>query len=156
RLGTLYLRSDMGVIYERFWRFGSIALLVFGVSLLMAYVVSRTLRKQIARPILALAETARAVSDRRDYSVRATKYDQHELGQLTDAFNHMLEEIETQNQALLESEARVRAVFNAALSAVVVMDAAGMIIDWNTCAETMFGWTHEEALGQELAAILIP
>src|SRR5437879_10771107 len=51
-----------------------------------------------------LAETARAVSDRRDYSVRAAKLGEDELGVLTDAFNHMLSRIEAQDRALRESK----------------------------------------------------
>ena len=48
----------------------------------------------------SLAETARAVSDRRDYSVRATCTGGHELGLLTDAFNHMLTQIQEQHGKL--------------------------------------------------------
>ena len=51
-------------------------------------------------PILALADTARAVSDRRDYSVRARPTDGHELGLLTEAFNHMLTQIQEQHGKL--------------------------------------------------------
>src|SRR6266516_2521105 len=156
RLGTLYLNSNMVAMYERFRLYGAIVVLVVGVSFLVAYTLSRALQEQISQPILALAETAKAVSDRRDYSVRASKLGGDELGLLTDAFNHMLGQIHEQNQALRESEGRVRAVLNSALSAVVVIDAAGKITDWNARAEKMFGWTRQEALGQELAATMIP
>ncbi|HET6568643.1 MAG TPA: ATP-binding protein [Rhodothermales bacterium] len=96
RLGTLYLRTDMGAMYQRFRLYGIIALLVTGVSLILAYLLSRSLQQQISRPILALAGTARVVSDRRDYSVRATKLGEDEVGSLTDAFNHMLTRIQEQ------------------------------------------------------------
>src|SRR5205823_6184664 len=101
-------------------------------------------------------ETAKAISDRRDYSVRATKLGQDELGLLTDAFNHMLTQIHEQNGALRESEERVRAVLNSALSAVVVIDSEGNIADWNARAEKMFGWTRQEALGRDLSETIIP
>jgi len=42
------------------------------------------------------------------------------------------------------------------LTAVIVMDADGIITDWNFRAEKMFGWTRSEALNQELAEIIIP
>src|SRR5204863_330994 len=74
----------------------------------------------------------------------------------TDAFNHMLTQIHEQNQALRESEERVRAVIDSALSAVVVIDAAGNIADWNERAEQIFGWSRAEALGRELAETIIP
>lgn len=155
-LGTLYLKSDMGAMYERFQLYSSIAVLVIVVACLLAYLLSQTLQRQISRPILALAETARAVADRKDYSVRATKVDEDELGLLTDAFNHMLMQIQEQNQALRESHVRVRAVIDSALSAVVVIDSQGRINDWNPRAEKMFGWPRDEVLGRELAETIIP
>ena len=107
RLGTLYLKSDLDAMYERLRLYGGIAVLVIAVSFLVAYLLSRTLQRQISRPVLDLAETARAVSDRRDYSVRAIKHGSDELGLLTEAFNHMLAQIEEQN-AELENRVRER------------------------------------------------
>ncbi len=156
RLGTLYLKSDMEAMYERFRRYGGISILVIVLSFVVAYALSRALQKQISQPILALAETAKAISDRRDYSVRASKLGEDEFGLLTDAFNQMLTQIQAQNQALKESEERVRAVLNSALSAVLVIDANGKILDWNARAEAMFGWSRGEALGQDLTGTIIP
>ena len=105
RFGTLYLISDLEAMRRRLRLYGGIAALVIIVASLVAYLLSRTLQRQISRPIQALAATAHAVSDRRDYSVRAGKHGEDELGLLTDAFNHMLARIEEQNAQL---ERRVR------------------------------------------------
>ena len=109
RLGTLYLKSDMEAMHERFRLYGGIAILVVAGSSIVAYMLSRKLQHQISRPIMTLAETAQAVSDRRDYSVRVSKHGKDELGVLTDAFNHMLEQIQAQNE-LLEKRVRERTV----------------------------------------------
>ena len=100
RLGTLYLESDMAALYDRLRLYSTIAILVIAATSLVAYTLARKLQKQISRPILALAETAKAVSDRQDYSVRAHKFGDDELGLLTAAFNHMLGQIQEQNMAL--------------------------------------------------------
>ncbi len=47
-------------------------------------------------------------------------------------------------------------IFYAALDAVVVMDAQGMVADWNPAAETTFGYSHREAVGRDLAELIIP
>ena len=107
RLGTLYMEYNMGAMYEQLWQRGKIAALVMVVSLLTAYLLSRTLQKQISMPILALAEIANAVSKQRDFSVRAVKFGEDELGLLTDAFNQMLAEIQKLN-ATLEERVRER------------------------------------------------
>src|SRR5439155_8881633 len=100
RLGTLYLKSDLEAMNEQFRLYGKITVGVVFVCFLLAYWLSVTLQKKISQPILALAETARAVSDRRDYSVRAAKLGRDELGLLTDAFNQMLARIQEQNQSV--------------------------------------------------------
>ncbi|MDB6046056.1 MAG: Histidine kinase [Gammaproteobacteria bacterium] len=94
RMGVLYLKSDPGAIYERFRSFGLIAVLVLALSCGVAYLISTRLQRQISQPILALAETASAISANRDYTVRASRPEGYEFGLLTDAFNHMLTRIE--------------------------------------------------------------
>jgi signal transduction histidine kinase len=107
QLGTLYLSSDLEAMSERLRLYALIALLVIAVSLTVAYTLSHLLQRQISGPLLALAQTARAVSERRDYSVRASKHGADEIGLLTDAFNQMLVHIQEQN-ALLENRVRER------------------------------------------------
>ena len=59
-------------------------------------------------------------------------------------------------ESLRESEARVRAVVDTALDAVVTMDATGRIIGWNSQAEGIFGWKREEAVGRTLSQTIVP
>ncbi len=59
-------------------------------------------------------------------------------------------------ESLRESEARVRAIVDSALDAVVTMDASGRIIGWNLQAEVIFGWKCEEAVGQSLSQTIVP
>jgi signal transduction histidine kinase len=100
RLGTLYLKSDMKAVSRALWLSAAIGAGVMTVSLLAAYFLAALLQGWISQPILALAETAGAVSTRQDYSVRAPKLGEDELGTLTDAFNQMLGRIEDQDREL--------------------------------------------------------
>src|SRR5690606_19340039 len=63
----------------------------------------------ISGPIYALANTARAVSERGDISVRAPPSEEGEFAVLTTAFNQMLSRIDAQNSALKENEQRLQA-----------------------------------------------
>jgi signal transduction histidine kinase len=110
RLGTLYLKSDLGAVDERLRLYSGIAAGVAVTSLLAGLMISGVLRRQISEPILTLAGTAHAVADRHDYSVRATKRGEDELGLLTDAFNHMLTRIEEQSQERTRAEEHLRAL----------------------------------------------
>ena len=58
--------------------------------------------------------------------------------------------------ALLQSQERNRVIVDTALDAVISMDAAGVITDWNAQAANMFGWSREEALGRRVAETIIP
>lgn len=156
RLGTLYLRSNLGEMYRRLSLYGSVVVLVVAGSLLVAYALSRVLQNQISQPILALAEAAKAVSTHRDYSIRVPPLELDELGVLTRAFNHMLTQIHERDQALREGADRMRAVLDSALSAVVVIDARGRVVDWTARAEDVFGWPRDEALGRDLADTVVP
>jgi len=100
RLGTLYLKSDMQAVSRTLRLSAAIGASVMAISLLTAYLLAALLQGRISQPILALAEAAAAVSTRQDYSVRAPKLGEDELGTLTDAFNQMLGRIEDQNREL--------------------------------------------------------
>ncbi|MEO6006397.1 MAG: PAS domain S-box protein [Opitutus sp.] len=156
RLGTLYLQSDMGAMMDRLRLYAGLVVLVVGCSSLVAYVLSRKLQAEVSGPIIELADTARVISEHRDFTVRVVKRSDDELGVLTDAFNDMLTQIHSQERGLRESEERLRAVLNSALSAVIVTDERGNILDWNARAEKMFGWTRAEALGLSLTDTIIP
>jgi len=58
--------------------------------------------------------------------------------------------------ALRQSEQRTRVILDNALDAVISMDASGLIIDWNTQAERIFGWSRADALGRLMSETIIP
>ncbi|MEN3942675.1 ATP-binding protein [Prosthecobacter sp. SYSU 5D2] len=108
RLGTIYLRADLSEMYSRLFAYGGLVLIACVGAIIGSLAVSTTLQRLITRPIGLLAKTARAVSERQDYSVRATQYGSDEIGELTDAFNQMLTRIDEASSALADSEERLR------------------------------------------------
>jgi two-component system, NtrC family, sensor kinase len=98
--GTVYLESDMRALYSRLERYACIVGFVFLVSLLFAYMLSSRLQRLVSEPILHLVQVARSVAVEKNYSVRATKGSNDELGQLVDGFNEMLAQIQARDTAL--------------------------------------------------------
>jgi PAS domain S-box-containing protein len=139
RLGTLYLDSDLQALYDTLWLSGIIAAAVMAVSLLTAYLLSMALQGMISQPILALAKTASAVSEGRDYSVRAPTVGRDELGVLTQAFNHMLGRIEDQNRALQESKERLDLALQSAGVGTWSWDLVTNLVVWDDFARRLFG-----------------
>jgi len=104
RLGTVYLRSSLADLSGRI-RVQAVAIgAVFVIAGLAALILSWGLQRLVSRPIVDLASTARAVSERRDYSLRVEKRGTDELGRLVDAFNDMLEQIQERDSELQRAE----------------------------------------------------
>jgi signal transduction histidine kinase/ActR/RegA family two-component response regulator len=109
RIGTIYLEAELSGIYGRLRIFVGIGVLVLAVATLIALLLSSWLQRPISAPILELTETARAVAERRDYSVRAKTGAGGEIGLLTDAINAMLTMIEERARALLAANESLQA-----------------------------------------------
>lgn len=111
--GTVYIAAELTETGKRARQYLLIAVAILFICMAAALVISATVRRLIAQPIIALAETARRVSRERDYSVRAGPHaDQDEIAVLIEAFNEMLTQIQEQATALTrardELEARVQ------------------------------------------------
>ncbi len=101
-LGTVFLRADYE-LYDRLLGYLGIAALVMVLATLLAYPLFRWLERAVSGPLLAIASTAKEVSEKRDFRLRAEKLSEDEIGQLAGSFNAMLSEIE---RATAELEAR--------------------------------------------------
>jgi len=105
--GTLYLKSDLGAMYERFRLYGAIVVGVAVASLLLRVLgINHAPAADFGTDPDAGLHRPR-LADRGDYSVRATKSADDEVGLLTDAFNQMLTRIDEQGRVVRESEERL-------------------------------------------------
>ncbi|HTD02641.1 ATP-binding protein [Undibacterium sp.] len=91
-LGTVYMRADYELV-GRILDYLGIAAIVIAGAMVLAYLMSVKLQKLITAPILSITDIAREVVERRDYSRRAEKISDDEIGVLVEAFNNMLAEI---------------------------------------------------------------
>ncbi len=73
-------------------------------------------------------------------------------------FVRMTEELNRRRhqEVVKEGVDRLRLILDSSLDAVVTIDERGEITGWNPHAETVFGWSREEALGAMLADLIIP
>jgi signal transduction histidine kinase len=110
QVGTVLLESDLQEIRARLIRYVGIGALVLLASSLVALLLSYQLQRVISEPILRLAGTARAVSERKDFSVRAGEAHGDELGLLFGAFDDMLDHIEEAQESLVERAREVERI----------------------------------------------
>jgi signal transduction histidine kinase/CheY-like chemotaxis protein len=100
RVGTVYLEARYRV-GERVASYGSILGAVMLCSLLLAALVASRLQRGITEPLAEVTSAARAVIERRDFSLRVPGTAPGEIGTLVDAFNAMLAEVEKSASGLL-------------------------------------------------------
>jgi signal transduction histidine kinase len=100
KIGTIFVNCDLREFNDRLKRFAVIAAVVLGISLLVAFFLSVRLERVISGPILQLANAVKKVTLEKNYSVRAAKQSNDELGQLMDGFNEMLVQIQARDIAL--------------------------------------------------------
>jgi len=175
RLGTLFLRSDTKAIYQRFVLYGIIALAFILLSFVFAYLLSKRLQASISDPILELADKAKIVSDKKDYSIRAEKKTGDEIGTLTDAFNHMLTQIQIQNDeinalnanleqkvvirtrelqkannSLSEQNEFIQTIIDSSVDVIAVFDKDFNCLVANKQAANIYGNKQDELVGSNL------
>jgi PAS domain S-box-containing protein len=175
-LGTVYIQTDLSSLTDRYQAYACLAAAIIVASLFVAYLLSRMLQKQISLPVLALAETAKSISLHRDFSVRAKKSGEDEVGLLTDAFNQMLSETQAQDEAikklntgleqriaertaelelttgeLKENRKLLDSVLSNIKDGIVAVDERGQYFVFNPAAEKIIGRTpHGILQGQRL------
>jgi two-component system, sensor histidine kinase len=99
-IGMVYLRARYG-LRDRVEAYLGIVAIVLAGALAAALILSAWMQRALTRPILAVTDAARAVVERRDYSARASKTTDDEIGVLADAFNSMLREVQARSEALV-------------------------------------------------------
>ena len=116
-VGTVYVRARYDVagrIAQYLGILGAVLLLSLGAAALL----SHRLHSGITVPIRGVIDVARNVLEKRDYSARAPKGGDDELGVLVDAFNNMLDEV-GERTAVLERAKKDLRTLNAELEARV-------------------------------------
>jgi len=107
-LGTVYIQSDLKEMEARLWRYSLILLIIVCGSSLVAYLLTARLQSVISLPILHLAQTAKGVTNQKDYSIRAVKESEDEIGTLIESFNGMLEQIQIRDEELQRHREHLR------------------------------------------------
>ncbi|HVZ79536.1 MAG TPA: PAS domain S-box protein [bacterium] len=157
--GTIFLRSNLSALTDRYWAYAWLSASVIAGSLLLGYLLAVALQAQISGPILALSEVARKITRDQDFSLRIPKGGRDEMGTLQDSFNRMLEEVQTQQRIVLERTRLLDLVMRNMSEGIVVADQEGRMTYFNQAAERIVGkgissqgpsqWTKEYGVFRE-------
>jgi PAS domain S-box-containing protein len=143
-LGTVYLLARYDVA-GRVRAYLSALGAIMVVGLVAALFASSWLQRVVSQPMKSIASAARQIVEKRDYSFRAAKTTDDEIGVVVDAFNKMLDEIESRARALQSSEKLYRAIGESINYGVWVCDAEGRNIYASDSLLRLVGMTLDEA-----------
>jgi len=105
RLGSVRLVTR-SALRERITAYVAILLVVMTLALGAAFAISAWLQRVLTGPILDIDAAARRVVGERDFSHRAKKTTEDEIGVLADAFNRVLDEVQGREAELRAADRR--------------------------------------------------
>jgi len=98
--GAVEVVASADALAMRLATHGSLFLALMGISTLITLALARRIHHRFSDQLLDLAHAANAISTRKDYSIRAVRRSDDEIGILVDTFNHMITQIELRDQQL--------------------------------------------------------
>lgn len=114
-------------------------------------------------PVILISGTAVEEQAVHCLQIGATDYLlKQRLERLVPAIERAINESDTRREkrrtetALAESEARKAAILDSVLDCIVTMDANGAVLDFNAAAVRTFGYSKADAIGRQLADLIVP
>ena len=131
RLGMIYVHADLTVTFVRKLEYLTMLFMVLMATTLTAFLLTMPLLKLISEPLKKLTATIHAITEENDYSRRAVKKNNDELGELVDGFNAMVTTVEFQNRALHVSKNHYQALYDDNPTMVFNLTVYGSILSAN-------------------------
>ena len=149
-LGTVYIYANLEGSFLR--KLQSIVLLfaVLFVATVLTFILTTPLIRVITTPLNKLLKTVNDIANEKDYSQRALKLHDDELGELVDAFNEMIETVEKQNSALTLAKNHYLALYDDNPTMVFHLSAGGSIVSVNRFGAKQLGLTSEELCNRSI------
>jgi diguanylate cyclase (GGDEF)-like protein/PAS domain S-box-containing protein len=144
KLGTVYICANL---YRAYWhkiQFIGMLFLVLVVVSLITFLLSRPLLKLITVPVQKLVRTVKQISATSDYSLRADKLSNDEMGVLVDSFNALIATVESQSLALTRAKNRYLTLYDDNPTMVFNISEKGLIFSVNLTGAKQLGLSVEE------------
>ena len=157
-IGAVQINSTASPLIRRLAAQTLSLAIALGAALAVAVLFALRLQRLITQPLAQVRDVANAIIKSKNYALRAPDLGQHELGQLSSAFNSMLQTIETQNIVLAESEAYSKQLFYDSPIPQLVSDPVSLAyIDCNLAAAKLHGFScREELIGKTTLDVAAP
>ncbi|MGK0247829.1 MAG: diguanylate cyclase (GGDEF)-like protein/PAS domain S-box-containing protein [Oleispira sp.] len=155
-IGSLYIACHDGNIMQRFKQVSFFATGILFSAIFITLLLATRLQRIVTSPLRLLADTISNIIQRNDFSIRAKKLHNDELGQLSDIFNELLSKIESEHNSLKGSEEKFRKLTSLSPVGIFQINPAGEIIYVNQRWREINNIKHQEPDLQSWFASLHP
>ncbi|MEE8058074.1 MAG: EAL domain-containing protein [Pseudomonadales bacterium] len=155
-VGYLYLKSNTSRLQKRQASYIIVILLVSVFAFIIAFWLASFFGGWISGPLLSLGKTAQIIAHYDDYSIRAQKYHNDEVGQVVDSFNQMLTVIEEEDVNLRESEEKFRLISASSKVGIFQMNVEGKCVYANEELSTITELANTELLSGNWLTVVHP
>ncbi len=156
KIGGIYIVADLSTQLWRELQFIGLILAVLFVASLITFLLTAPLLNRVSAPIMKLANTAHKISREKDYSHRAVKHNEDDVGILVDAFNKMISTVERQNKALLTAKNNYLALYDNNPTMVFHLCLKGRILSVNRFGARQLDLTVEQLQDRSILDFIHP
>lgn len=123
------------------------------VTSIIAIIISFFIATLVTRPIRSLTQEAQQITKGEDTRYLSTTH-RDEVGQLTKAFNALVEKLQTQIAALQSEQGTLNAILLQMNDGVIVVNENGRVTLINNAAEQLFDAKKNDAIGRSIAEVI--
>lgn len=127
-IGTVVIYANLNQIREQKIKSIYFSFYTAIFAIIVSFVLALYFQQFISQPIHTLGITMGEIQKSNDFSIRAQKNSEDDLGNLVDIFNQMLNKIEIDTVALKSSEEKFRKLSSASPAGIFQMDKNGAIV----------------------------
>jgi PAS domain S-box-containing protein len=155
RQGTVLLALSLDELHADTSNYKLINLYISLGIILLGIIVSFLFSQIFTRPIRQLTETAKRVTSEKNYSLRAVKKNEDQVGLLIEHFNEMLDQIQLRDSVLAESQEKLKGIVFNATDGIFTIDEGFIIRSFNPAAEALLGFNEKDVIGKNIK-LLVP
>ncbi len=155
-LGVVYIHADLTGSFVRKLQYIGVLFTVLFVATVVTFLLTTPLLRMVTTPLNKLLNTVYKITDEKDYSRRAIKRYDDEVGKLVDAFNEMLSMVEYQNTALIVAKDHYLALYDDNPTMVFNLSTDGTILTVNRFGARQLDLSSDELQGCSIYDFIHP
>lgn len=155
-IAYLHIKSSTQDLHERRNDYFKVIAAASVAAVTVAFGLASLFAGWTSAPLLSLGKTVRSVTGQDNYSHRAVKYHEDEIGEVVDSFNHMLDIIEREDTKLRDSEEKFRLISASSKVGIFQLDIDGNCVYANDELSVITGLSNEAILKSNWISVVHP